>query len=60
MLLSFSSFRNESRMKTSIRNLIANPQNNLRVFHNGSLAYSYENQELDLHQILHPYFGNSL
>lgn len=53
-------FRNEMRMKNAIRSLIANPQNNLRVFHNGILAYSNDYQDHDLHHILSLYFGNSL
>lgn len=56
----FSSIHsNVPRMKRSIRNLIASPQNNFRVFRNGTLVYSNECREHELQSLLYPYFRNN-
>lgn len=54
----FVNFSDVSRMKKSICNLIAAPQNNLRVFHNGRCVYADGHAERDLKSALGPYVGN--
>ena len=51
-------FSDVVRMKKSICNLIAAPQNNFRVFHNGRCVYADEHDERDLVSLLSTYIGN--
>lgn len=46
------------RMKKSICNLIAAPQNNFRVFHNGRGVYADKRDERAFESFLSSFFGN--
>lgn len=55
--ITIAGYRNLSRTQDALRNLIESPQNNFRVFVNGSLIYCDANRIEDLQMMLASYFG---
>lgn len=52
------SFRNGLRMKKAITSLIEVPQNNFRIFKNGTQVYG-QNSSTDIYDILKDFFVNN-
>lgn len=52
--------RDVNRTQNALRDLIASPQNNFRVFVDGSLIYGNDSDVEDLQSMLASYFGKDM
>ncbi|XP_050458474.1 inositol-pentakisphosphate 2-kinase isoform X2 [Cataglyphis hispanica] len=49
----------EARMKTTVKELLRSPQNNLRIFKDGTVIYNQESSSNDLEDVLNKWFRNA-
>ncbi|XP_076224405.1 inositol phosphate kinase 1 isoform X2 [Nomia melanderi] len=50
----------QERMKSALKGLLASPQNNLKIFKNGTVVYNQESSSDDLECVLAEWFRNSV
>ncbi|OAD59751.1 Inositol-pentakisphosphate 2-kinase, partial [Eufriesea mexicana] len=50
----------ETRMKSALKGLLKSPQNNLKIFKNGTIVYDQESSSSDLECVLTNWFHNSV